>query len=638
MINNLREKIVLAFSRHSAPRWLVLIMDIAAVFVAFYFAYLLRYNLVVSAFNFAHALQHSFLAVGVYTFFILIFRSFSGLIRHTTIKDTFNIFKTTTTAFTTLALISWLSRVFEWSGSFNIPLSILVIHYGSITVVFFFERIFIKMFYEFITTSGAERKNILIYGAGSMGVVVKGVILSDRKSRFKIVGFLDDSKKLHGKNLSGIPVYPPSRLSLELVKKNRIEGLIFAINHLPAVRKSEVIGKSLELGLEVLETPPFENWLNGELQLKQIRKVKIKDLLGRESIKLDMEKIQLELHGKTILVTGAAGSIGSEIVRQLIKFNVKRLILVDQAETPMFYLSNELILSSKLDSVELIIADVTNPQKMEGVFRDFKPDIVFHAAAYKHVPMMEENPHEAFMVNVGGTKNITDLSMKYGVQKFVLISTDKAVNPTNVMGASKRICELYVQIQAQKAGIKTQFVTTRFGNVLGSNGSVIPLFTKQIEEGGPITITHQDVTRYFMTIPEACQLVLEAGFMGKGGEIFVFDMGKPVKIVDLANQMIRLSGLIPGEDIKIAYTGLRSGEKLYEELLSSQENTQPTHHPKILIARVGEVNAAAILSKIEFLAKSLYTKSKIEVVEVLKDLVPEYLPANETYNGNVKMN
>ncbi len=365
--------------------------------------------------------------------------------------------------------------------------------------------------------------------------------------------------------------------------------------------------------------------------MRQIQKVQLKDLLGREPIELNIKRIGIGLSGKTILVTGAAGSIGSEIVRQLMIFPVKQLILVDVAETPMYHLENELRDIPHTFSTHCILADITNSDKMQAIFEEYHPEIIFHAAAYKHVPLMEENPHEAIRVNVGGTMKLLEFSITSDIKKFVMISTDKAVNPTNVMGASKRLCEMILQIRSRQAENKIQYVITRFGNVLGSNGSVIPLFTKQIEEGGPVTVTDPEVTRFFMTIPEACQLVLEAGFMGKGGEIFVFDMGRPIKIVDLAHQMIRLSGLVPEKDIKIVFTGLRPGEKLYEELLTNNENTLPTHHPKIKIARIEDFNDNEICRKIEMLLMNLYSMSKTEIFRCLEDMVPEFRSNNRNY-------
>lgn len=619
------------FRRFSAPRWLVFTFDMLAVYASFYLAYLLRYNLIYSGVDNPRAFKQGIIVVVFYTISFLLFKTYKGRIRHTSIRDTFNLFLTTTTALITLLFFAWICRNNTNYLTLHLPYSILIIHYGMITVIFFFERVITKMAYEFISVSLSNRKNVLIYGAGSMGITVKGVIESDKSHNFKIVGFLDDNKKTQRKNIGGIQVYSPKCLTKKFIEKHNIKLLLFAINYIPPGVKSVVVEKALELGLELLETPQFDTWLNGEFHVKQLRKVKPQALLSRESIELDMEKIQGELNGKTIMVTGAAGSIGSEIVRQLIKFDVKLLILIDQAETPMFYMNNELNTGYNLSFVRMVMADVTNEEKMTKCFSQFQPDIVFHAAAYKHVPIMEEHPHEAFRVNVGGTKILTDLAIQFGVEKFVMISSDKAVNPTNVMGASKRICELYVQSISQDEHLKTQFVTTRFGNVLGSNGSVIPLFTKQLEDGGPITITHPEITRYFMTIPEACQLVLEAGFMGNGGEIYVFDMGEPVKIVDLARNMIKLSGLTPGKDVNIVFSGLRPGEKLYEELLANDENTIPTHHKKILIAKVAEVEKEYVLNEINHLLSNLYKYSNLEVVNKFRDLVPEYKTSNKVY-------
>ena len=386
--------------------------------------------------------------------------------------------------------------------------------------------------------------------------------------------------------------------------------------------------------ISILETPAIENWLNGQLEVKQLEKVKLEDLLGREPIRLDMDLIRKGLMRKTIMVTGAAGSIGSEIIRQLSRFVTHNIILVDQAETPIFHLENELRSRFLHVRFKTQLGDITNVERMETIFNRYKPEIVFHAAAYKHVPLMEENPHEALRVNVGGTRILVELSVKYGVKKFVMISSDKSVNPTNIMGASKRLCEMLIQTKSMIKGINTQFVITRFGNVLGSNGSVIPLFKKQIEDGGPITVTHPEIKRYFMTIPEACQLVLEAGFIGKGGEIFVFDMGEPLKIVDIAINMIRLSGLEPGKDIKIEFTGLRPGEKLYEELLSTSEEILPTPHEKIKIAKVERNDFRSEILRVITSLKDMYSLSEEEVISLFETLVPEYKESKETSNGH----
>jgi FlaA1/EpsC-like NDP-sugar epimerase len=619
------------YQNYSIPRGLVFALDNLAVFIVFLFAYVLRFNFILAELSPEIAVLQALLALWVYALFSILFRSYAGLIRHTTIVDMLNVFLSTSCSFAVLVILSLVCRKISWNAYVVIPVSILIIHYFSITLLLFFVRFSIKIIYHFMTNSFLKNKQVLVFGAGEMGVIVKRVIQSDVKSTYEIAGFLDDNKNLQGKVLNGIRVYSPKVLNPSFIKKNRVNALIFAVRELSPDRKSLIMKLSLELGLEILEAPSVDTWLNGQFHVQQIEKVKLEDLLGRDPIQLNMNEIGLQLAGKTILVTGAAGSIGSEIVRQLTLFNIRTLVLIDQAETPVFHLENELRSRFSQCRIQMILADVTNIPRMESIFRDFHPDIVFHAAAYKHVPIMEENPHEAIRVNVGGTEIITRLSVKYGVGKFVMISTDKAVNPTNIMGASKRICEMIVQYRTLIAGNTTQFIITRFGNVLGSNGSVIQIFRNQIETGGPVTVTHPEVTRYFMTIPEACQLVLEAGQMGKGGEIFVFDMGKPMKIIDLASQMIRLSGLIPGKDIKIEYTGLRPGEKLYEELLTAFETTKPTYHPKIRIAQVEKMKSEELLNRINQLLSNLYALSKQEVVDCCREIVMEYKSTNGAY-------
>jgi FlaA1/EpsC-like NDP-sugar epimerase len=631
MINKFKSQVVSIFRKHSLPRWLVFIIDTATVLISFFFAYLLRFNLVLKAFSFTLAFHQALFALAVFASIMILLKSYAGLIRQTTIRDTFTILITTTISSGLLFLISLLDRKVNLGPLLNIPLSIILIHYGIVTVILTFFRVFIKMFYEFASTSARERKNVIIYGAGEMGITVKRMIDSDARSGFRISALIDDNWRIQGKKVDGIPVYSQAILTEEFISKEGIKVFIFAINNITPKKKKQVLEMVISLGIEILETPEFHTWLNGQLDVKQLRKVKFEDLLGRDPIALDQERIRRGLENKTVLVTGAAGSIGSEIVRQLTRYNCKKLVLVDQAETPMFYLENEMKARFPGCPCKMIIADVTRTEKLEHIFNYYKPEVVFHAAAYKHVPVMEAHPHEAFRVNVGGTRLITELAVQHQVEKFVMVSSDKAVNPTNVMGATKKICELYVQAKSKTPGIKTQFVTTRFGNVLGSNGSVIPLFRRQIEEGGPVTITDPKITRYFMTIPEACQLVLEAGFMGKGGEIYVFDMGEPVKIIDIANNLIRLSGLEPGVDIKIEYTGLRPGEKLYEELFSNNEPQLPTYHPKINIAKVSDLDPASVISRIELLLGSLYSFTGKGVIQEMQKIVPEYV---SKYEGN----
>jgi FlaA1/EpsC-like NDP-sugar epimerase len=628
---SLRARVI--FRNHSLPRWMVFTFDMGAVFLTFLFSYILRFNFELGAFSLEMAIKQSILVVGVYAFFETIYRSFAGMIRHTTIRDIFNVLMTTSSAFAVLLVFTLTVTISSWKSIFNIPGSILAIHYVTLNAFLFISRISVKMFFEMVSIKPSNKKNVIIYGAGAMGVIVKRVISSDTENDYNIVSFLDIDKKLQGKLMDGIPVYNPAKLTREFLVKNNVKTMIFAINDIAPSRKSDIYRDAVDLGLEVLQIPVVSDWLNGTFEVKQLKKIKVQDLLSRDPIQLNMKRIANGLRDKTILVTGAAGSIGSEIVRQLTRFNVGKLVLVDNAETPMFHLENELLEHFAHAPVRTILADVTDQVRMDSIFNLFRPDFVYHAAAYKHVPLMEQNPYEAIRVNVGGTTIMTNLAVKYGVDKFVMVSTDKAVNPTNVMGASKRTCEQILRSRANLDGNRTQFVITRFGNVLGSNGSVIPIFRKQIEEGGPVTVTHPDITRYFMTIPEACQLVLEAGFMGSGGEIFVFDMGEPVKIADLARQMIKLSGFEPDKDIKIEYTGLRPGEKLYEELLTDKEKTLPTYNAKVKIAEVADFDHEATLAKIVSLLQSAHRLSENELILKLMAIVPEYTSSNGKFKS-----
>lgn len=632
MVESFKRKIIKVFKRHSLPRWSIFVIDSAAVYFSFLIAYILRYNFAVDTFQISTALRQAFLVLFIYALFFMIYKSYIGMIRHTTIRDTYKIILANFSSLGVLIFFTLMSRQNEWNSLFNIPVSILLIHSISVTFLLFMFRVFIKLFYEFASSTSHDRKNILIYGTGEMGILVKRLIEGDPKSQYRIKGFIDDDRKIQGKNVDGYQVFSRQILTRDFIENEEIKVFIIAINSLKPARKKEVIESMIGFGCEILDTPSFDTWMNGHLEVKNLKKVNLEDLLGRDPIKLDLEKIQNGLVGKTILVTGGAGSIGSEIARQLTRFNTKQLILVDQAETPSFYLGEELKTKFPDCNFRIIIGDVTRSHDMEEVFKKYKPEIIFHAAAYKHVPIMEVHPHEAFRVNVGGTKTISDLAIKYGAEKFVMISSDKAVNPTNVMGATKKICELLVHAQSKREDIDTQFITTRFGNVLGSNGSVIPLFNRQIADGGPVTLTHPEITRFFMTIPEACQLVLEAGFMGNGGEIYVFDMGEPVKVLNVAINLIRLSGLEPHKDIQIKYIGLRPGEKLYEELFSNDEPMMPTHHPKISIAQVAGNDFEKTSAKINKILTSLSKMSETQVIEEMQEIVPGYKSKFELIN------
>ncbi|MFQ5335090.1 MAG: polysaccharide biosynthesis protein, partial [Flavobacteriales bacterium] len=557
------------FTKNTTPRWLIFILDVGICLCSLTLAYLLRFNFAIPhqeilLFPVAYAT-----VIGVRILTFIAFRTFAGIIRFTSTEDALRIFIAVGSGSLLLAAFG-LARFFFIDAKYILPFSVLIIELMTTTFLMISYRIGVKILYMEINNPSRLKKGVIIYGAGVAGVTTKRSIERDAGSKLKVVAFIDDSKGKRGKKVENVPIYSPAEME-KLVQKYAPSNLIISTRHIRQDRKRAIIEQCLRLNLNVLNVPPVKDWINGELSFKQIKRVRIEDLLGRDVIELDSDKIEDDLKNKCILITGAAGSIGSELARQLSGFNVRKLVLFDIAESALYELQGELQINSMQIPFEIVIGDVRRKERMENVFKTFKPDIVFHAAAYKHVPMMEANPSEGVLTNVDGTRITADLSIAHKVEKFVFISTDKAVNPTSVMGATKRIAEMYVQ--SLNGECEVQFITTRFGNVLGSNGSVIPLFRKQIEKGGPVMVTHPEITRFFMTIPEACQLVLQAATMGKGGEIFVFDMGEAVKIVDLAEKMIKLSGLESGRDIQIVFTGLRPGEKLYEEVLADKENT-----------------------------------------------------------------
>ncbi|RLD64161.1 MAG: polysaccharide biosynthesis protein [Bacteroidetes bacterium] len=615
------------FEKKYTPRWIVFIIDVFISAISITIAYLLRFNFNIPQADFAqlYFVIPFVISVRIISFFCG--RTYSGIIRYTGIKDAERIFFVILYGSIFFMLSNTISYYFI-TGAFIIPISIVIIDF--ITTVFLMTvlRLIVKTIFSEIFNKKKETKNVIIWGADEYGIITKQTLERDSKTKYNVLGFVDKVKQNTKKKIEGVYIYPYSKLNY-LLENNLVSQFIIAKPITNKEIKNNIIEICLKNEVNILTVPDIDSWINGELSSKQIKKFKVEDLLGRETIILDKEKIKEQTDNQTILVTGAAGSIGSEIVRQLIKFNPKKIVLFDQAESPLYDIELEIREKYKFINFDVVIGDITNIERVDNVFETFKPTIVYHAAAYKHVPMMENNPTEAIRVNIFGTKIITDFSIKYNVRTFVMISTDKAVNPTNVMGASKRIAEIYVQ--SSNKFHKTNFITTRFGNVLGSNGSVIPRFRKQIEMGGPVTVTHPEVTRYFMTIPEACQLVLEASAMGKGGEIFIFDMGKSVKILDLAKRMIQFSGLTLDKDIKIQFSGLRPGEKLYEELLNTKENTIPTYNSQIMIAKNSKYDYDEISIKISNLIGYVETQNNFEVVKLMKEIVPEFISKNSVY-------
>lgn len=634
------DKYLRIYSNRFISRWLVLLIDLTIVAVAFVCAKLIRYNFDILAIDIPLMFNQGLVLLSLCFFAFLTTKSYSGIIRHTGIEDAVKLFF----SITGVTAILFLSHavVFAIKGPesagkhvFSITISTLVINYLLCLFFLIASRFIFKALYQALFEAGKTRVNVLIFGAGRSGTITRSTLLQDDTLRYHVVGFIDDNPSKINKSVQGIRVYSSDALNADFLEKKQVKEVILAIQNISGSRKREIIDQCLLHNIKVKNVPPIQSWINGELSSKQIKSVKIEDLLQREEIVLDNQNISAEIFEKVVLVTGAAGSIGSEIARQLMHYQPAQLILLDQGESPMYELQLELRknFAHLLNNVQFIIADVSNEKRMRMVFKKYRPNYVFHAAAYKHVPLMEENSHEAVRVNIFGTQLLADLSVEFGVSKFVMVSTDKAVNPTNVMGASKRVAEIYIQSLNNAFAGNTRFVTTRFGNVLGSNGSVIPLFRRQIEAGGPITVTHPDITRYFMTIPEACQLVLEAGVMGKGGEIFIFDMGESVRILDVAKKMIKLSGLTLGKDIQITFTGLRPGEKLYEELLNVQENTIPTHHPKILIGKVRQYDFDQVAQQLVMLRQMSNTQDAHRVVAKIKEIVPEFISNNSEFES-----
>lgn len=621
-------KLLEYFWKYNLPRWSILVIDLVICSFSLTLAFFLRFNFKSIPPEDLKNLPYDYaILLGIRAVSFFISKTYKGVVRYTGSNDAMRIFKVVIVGSICLFIVN-LITYYVLVGYYIIPTAIIVIDALVTLFLMISSRLAVKAIYFESKNPEKQRMQVIIYGAGESGIITKRTLDRDAAVRYKVVGFIDDDERKKGRSLEGVFVYPASRLE-ELIKDNSVESVIISIQNLSPQKKNAIIDECLQLGVRVLNVPPVAKWINGELSFNQIKSINIEELLERDPIKLDTALINQQLNHKTILITGAAGSIGAELARQCAKFNPALLILLDQAESPLHELQLEFGERAVACRYEVVIGDVRNKERMQNVFNTFKPHVVFHAAAYKHVPMMENNPSESVLTNILGTKTVADLAVDFKVEKFVMISTDKAVNPTNVMGASKRIAEIYTQSLGKISG--TKFITTRFGNVLGSNGSVIPRFKKQIEEGGPITITHPEITRFFMTIPEACQLVLEAGCMGKGGEIFVFDMGQSVKIVDLARKMIRLSGLKEDKDIKIIYTGLRPGEKLFEELLASSENTQSTHHQQILVGKVREYEFTEVTRFINELILLFDTQDNTRIVSKMKEIVPEFVSNNSVF-------
>ena len=620
--------------RRYLPVWLILILDLAIVAASFLFALLLLTNFSFYKIYSPQRLQVWLLLELCYGFSFILFSSYQGAFRHTGVRDLTRLILASIMA---QAFAYSITRVADFYGIFdinNLNVAFLILQGFSFIMGVLGLRLFVKLMYSkyVLHTTTKKHVGLLIYGAGATGVTVRNAVKQDRNSGLEVVGFIDDNPKLVGKRIDGIKIYSyEEAFSMNFLRKNKVHEVIWSIQTEAGTSFHRVGDACLGYNLTFHKVPNVKDWIGGSLSRNQLKRVKIEDLLNRTAINLENPQLREFIEGRRVLVTGAAGSIGSEICRQILYYRPSKLIVFDIAETPM----NDFLLElqkhpNNEGNVVGVIGDVTRENRVEEVFNMYQPELVFHAAAYKHVPMMEINAKEAVRVNVEGTRLIAEMSVKTGVSKFVMISTDKAVNPTNVMGATKRAAEIMVQNMAGKS--KTEFITTRFGNVLGSNGSVIPLFRKQIENRENLTVTHKDIMRYFMTIPEACQLVFQAATMGNGGEIFVFDMGEPVKIYDLAVKMIKLSGLTLDRDIKIIETGLRPGEKLYEELLSNAENTLPTHHPKILIAKVRKYDESDILPVFSKLGNAaLNGATDRDLVVMLKGLIPEYKSQNSIY-------
>lgn len=616
------------FGFRHAPRVLIFAIDMLICTFSVIVSYSLRYDVAALGDLWQRAVMGTLIVVlSVRALSFLVFRTYAGIVRYTSTKDAERILITTTVGSGVIFIVALL---LAWEGIYVIPRSIVLIDYVTTSFAMIGSRVLVKSLFGYAVTS-AQQETAIILGSEKSALQVKRALDKDLASGLRIAGIFSPSRLHRGSILEGVPLYPLHRID-SIILQDKVKKLIIADDEISDSLRERVVNICLKRRVAVISAPNVSSWLRGDVAFRSLKPLDINDLLTRPPIVLSTDKIEHYLTGKVVLVTGAAGSIGSEIVRQITHFHPRLILLFDQAETPLYELDLELREKMGFVDFRVLIGSGVDVVRVRGIFEEYRPSVVFHAAAYKHVPMMEDNPYEAVANNIVCTKLFADLSVEYSVRRFVMVSTDKAVNPTNVMGASKRICEMYVQTLVAKSDT-THFITTRFGNVLGSNGSVVQRFRKQIAAGGPVTITHPEIRRFFMTIPEACQLVLEAGTMGEGGEIFVFDMGKPERIEDLAKKMIMLSGYVPNEEIKIVYVGLRPGEKLYEELLADGENTMPTYHPKIMRAKICDADSEKVRQEIETLLGMLEKSDDYEIVAQMKRIVPEFESRNSRFES-----
>lgn len=639
-ISNFFSRDYLRFNIHNLsylPRWIIVLIDISVLIMSYFLTFLIFKGTGLNYIITDYFLTFIGLFFGINVFFFWLFRTYSGIIRHSSYIDAVKILFSQSSVLVFFLFFNFLFELFFKEKAFlNTALFInVVLSFCGL----FLYRVVVKQTFELYFREKSEHKLIkaIIYGTDANAISVANALKFETPSRFKIVAFVDKNNQNASKRMLDLPILVQRKKLPALMRSVGAEGLVIADKGLSKEEQLVIIDQCLEYNYKVYTIPSVADWENQKEISQKVKNIQIEDLLEREPIVLDSISISKQLERNTILITGAAGSIGSEIVRQVLSFNPKKIIILDQAETPLHHISLEVAAHATNTIIHSVITDIRNKTALEKIFKQYRPQMVYHAAAYKHVPLMEENPSQAILTNVEGTKNLADLACEYAVKKFVMISTDKAVNPSNVMGASKRIAEKYVQslhLKCKKNNglYATKFITTRFGNVLGSNGSVVPLFSKQIAEGGPVTITHPDIIRYFMTIPEACQLVLEAGSMGNGGEIYIFDMGKPVKIIDLARKMIKLAGFTPDRDIKIKVVGLRPGEKLYEELLNDTSKTLPTHHEKIMIAQELQMEYEDLHLDIQELIGIASFFDNDDIVAKMKKIVPEFISMNSAFS------